>query len=206
MRQGRSAAGNRRRRGASALEMACCLPPLLMILCAALDYAWLALAQHQMAHAARNASRYGITGLAEVPDGASPTLVALCADSSAIGGSPRIDHIRAIIAAETGPVLKLDKLCLAIGAYAGFQSVGRPEPMADINGNGRNDPGEAFTDINGNGTWDADQATPSPGSSDSVAVYTLRYRTAPLTGVTPGLAADRLVALETRVVVRNEPF
>jgi len=198
--------GARQQRGSSALEMACCLPPLVLILCAAIDYSWLAVAQHQMAHAARSASRYGITGQADVPIGAAPALVPLCTDSGGIGHSARLDRIRAIIAAEAGGVLKLAQLCLTVGAYAGYQGVGRPEPLADINGNGRQDPGEAFTDINGNGVWDADQATPSPGSADTVAVYTLRYLAPPVTGITPGLTADRLVSLQTRMVVRNEPF
>ena len=196
----------RQQRGASTLEMACCLPPLVSMLCAAVDYSSLAVAQHQMAHAARSASRYGITGQTDVPIATVPALVPLCTDSGVLGQSARLDRIRAIIAAEAGGILKLAQLCLTVGSYAGYQGVGRPEPLADINGNGRHDPGEAFTDINGNGVWDADQATPSPGSADTVAVYTLRYLALPVTGITPGLTADRLISLQTRMVVRNEPF
>jgi len=194
-----------RRRGAAALETAAALPFLVLLLTATADYAWLALVQHQMGHAARAASRFGITGLADaqpVP-GAVP-LVEMCQGNS--GEGPRLDRIRAVVAMNAGTVLKPAELCLALSAYEGFQSVGLPEPLADINGNGRHDAGEAFTDVNGNGGWDADQAVPSPGSSAAVAVYTLRYVTRPLTGLTPGLGRDRRLLFEARVVVRNEPF
>jgi hypothetical protein len=197
----------RRRRGASALETAAALPFLILLLTASADYAWLALVQHQMSHAARTASRYGITGQAEaLPTGAEVQQVRLCDGDGGGGENARIDGLRAIVAANAGRVLKSEGLCLTIGAYQGYQAVGRPEPLADINGNGRHDSGEAFTDINGNGQWDADQATPSPGGSDEVAVYTLRYVTAPLTGLTPGLGRSRRLLFESRVVVRNEPF
>lgn len=190
-------------RGASALETAMCLPPLVLLLTMAADHAWLALAQHQLAHAARAASRYGITGQADAaPAGA--TMVAFCPGSAAQGGTARVDRIRGIIAEEAGTVLRISELCLGLGSYAGYQGVGRPEPLADINGNGRHDGSEAFTDINGNGVWDADQAVATPGGADQVAVYSLRYIAHPLTGVVPGLARD--IPLETRVVVRNEPF
>lgn len=192
-------------RGASALETAVALPFLILLLTAAADHAWLALVQQQMGHAARNASRFGITGQAEAQPPGNVPLVNLC-DSGSANANTRIDRIRAIVASSAGVVLKPASLCLEVGSYAGYQAVGRPEPLADINGNGQHDPGEAFTDINGNGVWDPDQATPSPGSSDEVAIYTLRYVTTPLTGLTPGLGRDRLLSFESRVVVRNEPF
>ncbi len=193
-------------RGASALETAAALPFLILILTAAADHAWLALVQQQMGHAARNASRFGITGQAETPlPGIAVPLVNLCNAGNG-ASSLRTDRIRAIVASSAGVVLNPAALCLEVGSYAGYQAVGQPEPLADINGNGRHDPGEAFTDINGNGVWDPDQATPSAGSSDEVAIYTLRYVTTPLTGFTPGLGRDRLLSFEARVVVRNEPF
>jgi hypothetical protein len=130
-------------------------------------------------------------------------MVRMCDGSAGTGA--RTERIRAIVAASAGNVLKPAGLCLSMGTYGGFQSVGKPEPLADINGNGRQDGSEAYTDINGNGRWDADQAVASPGSGDQVAIYTLRYITTPLTGLTPGLGSRQL-QFETRVVVRNEPF
>ncbi len=178
------------------------LPPLILLLTAAADHAWLALVQQQMSHAARAASRFGITGQAEAPAEAS-AMVRLCDNGPR---SDRLDRIRAIVASSAGRVLKPAGLCLRVGSYGGYQAVGRPEPLADINGNGRHDAGEAFTDINANGQWDADQAVASAGGTDEVAIYTLRYVTMPLTGLTPGLARDRPLTFEARVVVRNEPF
>lgn len=201
----------RRNRGTVALEAAFCLPLLVMILIFAVDTAWIALVQQQLGHAARLASRYGITGRADaVPDGAAR--VALCPGAGASGANPsanpianpRVDRIRAIIAGEAAGLLSLADLCLGLASYAGYQAIGRPEPLADINGNGRHDAGEAFGDINGNGRWDADQAVPTAGGGDQIAVYRLRYVAHPLVGLTPGLGHD--IPIETRVVVRNEPF
>lgn len=178
---------------------------MVLILIAMADHVWIALVEQQMSHAARAASRYGITGQADaLPDDGGPAMVRLCDGSD--GNGDRLDRIRAIVAASAGVVLRAEHLCLTIGSYGGYQAVGRPEPLADINGNGRQDDGEAFTDINSNGRWDADQATPSPGGTDAVAVYTLRYETRPLTGLTPGLPRDRELLFEARVVARNEPF
>lgn len=193
----------RAQRGGVALEAAFCLPPMLLILILAVDTAWISLVRHQVGHAARLASRYGITGRADaVPDGTAR--VPLCPGANGSGANPRVDRIRAIIAAEASGLLDPADLCLGIGSYAGYQGIGRPEPLADINGNGRHDAGEAFTDINGNGAWDADQAVPTPGGGDQIAVYVLRYTAHPLVGLTPGLDAN--IPIETRVVVRNEPF
>lgn len=190
------------RRGSSALETAMCLPPLVLLLTMAADHAWLALTKHQLAHASRAASRYGITGQVDTV-AANSVLVPMCPGGDVAAGA-RVDRIRAIIAVESGRVLRMNEMCLGVASYAGYQGVGRPEPIADINGNGRHDAGEGFTDVNGNGRWDADQAVPTPGGGDSVAVYTLRYTAHPLSGVVPGLPRD--IRLETRVVVRNEPF
>ncbi len=192
-------------RGAAAIETAVALPFLVLFLAAAVDHAWLALVQHQMGHAARQASRYGITGQgADAPPPEGVARVALCEGS--IGSGPRVEQIRARVAAAAGPVLKPQGLCLELGSYSGFEAVRRPEPFVDVNGNGRWDPGEPFLDINGNGQWDPDQVAPTPGGSDHVAIYTLRYSTRAPTGLTPGLGRARMLAFETRVVVRNEPW
>lgn len=194
--------GHRLNRGGVALEAAFCMPPLLFILGMAVDTAWLSLQQHNVAHAARLASRFGITGNAD-PVAIGTPLVAMCPGSASVAGMPRVDRIRAIIAAQATGILTSADLCLGIGSYAGYQAVGKPEPLVDINGNGRQDGTELFTDINGNGRWDADQAVPTPGGGEQIAVYILRYTTRTLVGMTPGLEGN--IQVEARVVVRNEP-
>ncbi len=180
-----------------------CLPPLVLLITMAADHAWLALIKQQLDHASRAASRYGITGQVDAA-AQGGNMVPLCPGGEASAGGPRVDRIRAIIAMQAGALIPVDQMCLGVGSYAGYQGVGQPEPLADVNGNGRHDTGEGFTDVNGNGRWDADQAIPTPGGGDSVAVYTLRYTAHPLSGVVPGLPPN--IPLETRMVVRNEPF
>lgn len=192
------------RRGGSAIETAFALPFLVMLLVAGADFAYLGLVEHQMGNAARAASRFGITGQAPElePEGEA---VRWC-DDTAPSDNPRIERIRRIVMAASYGLLAPSGLCLSMRAYASYGGVGQPEPFADIDGNGRQNGAEAYTDSNGDGDWDADQGSQSAGVGDEVAVYTLRYRTAPLTGVTPGLPASRTLLFSSRIVVRNEPF
>ncbi len=198
-------ANPRARRGATALEFAFVLPLLTLFLVMAADYTYLALIQHQLGYAARAAARYGITGQSPVTNGNATTPVRWC-DGAAPADNPRITRIRQIIAENSFGVLKPSGLCLAILSYSGYQSVGKPEPYSDINGNGRWDAGEPFNDVNGNGQWDADQGAVSAGGGSQVTLYTLNYTTHPLIGLTPGLSPSQLLVFNASLPVRNEPF
>ena len=193
------------RRGTVALEYAVAVPVLIMLLTAASDFAYLGLVEHQLGYAARAASRYGITGQGDGQTDKDIAPVAWCPGSTPADNG-RIARIREIVAQSMFGILKADGLCLGLASYAGVQAVGKPEPFADINGNGRWDKGEAFNDVNGNGVWDADQGSAAAGGGEQIGVYNLHYETFPLTGLTPGLPASRRLQFNARVVVRNEPF
>lgn len=193
-----------RRRGTAAIETAAALPVLLLLLIAATDFAFVSLVEHQLGHAARVGSRYGITGQSPETIDASITPVRWC-DGEEQASSDRLTIIRQLIADATGGVLKREQLCLSVLSYTGgYAAVGQPEPHIDKNGNGAWDPGEAYTDTNGDGAWSADQGAAALGEGGIVAVYALRYTTGSVTGLTPGLADP--MAFEARLVVRNEPF
>jgi len=193
------------KRGTVALETAVALPVLIVLLTAGADFAYLGLIEHQLGFAARAASRYGITGQADGRTDKTVDPVAWCAGATA-SDNPRIARIREIVTQYAFGVLKPAGLCFSLSSYAGVQSVGKPEPFADINGNGQWDPGEPFNDVNGNGVWDADQGSAAAGGGEQVAIYNLHYETFPLTGLTPGLGSSRKLQFDARVVVRNEPF
>ncbi|MFN3615447.1 MAG: hypothetical protein ACK4WC_12940, partial [Rubrimonas sp.] len=96
-------------------------------------------------------------------------------------------------------------LQLTFRAYVDPRNVGRPEPFADLNDNGRWDPGEPFTDLNGNGRWDADMGVAGLGGSGDFVSFTVRMAQ-PVRH--PALRAAFGAALihETRFTVRNEPY
>ncbi len=96
-------------------------------------------------------------------------------------------------------------LRVEMSAHVDPRNLGRPEPFADANGNGRFDAGETFQDVNGNGRWDADMGRSDPGGSGDLVVYRLAFAQR----VTHPLLAPALGSLHVhraQVVVRNEPF
>lgn len=196
----------KRKRGSAALETAIAMPLLVLILVAASDYAYLGLIQHQLGFAARAAARYGITGQPPETATADGDAIAWCDGRTPAGTNPRLARIREIIAGAAFGALKPGSLCLELLSYNGYQSVGKPEPFADLNGDRSWSAGEPYTDVNGNGVWDPDQGSSSAGGGGEIAIYTLRYDTPPLTGATPGLPAGRLLRFTARIPIRNEPF
>lgn len=196
----------RRRSGGTAIETAAVLPLLLLLLLAAADYAYLGLVQQQLAHAARTAARYGITGQPPEAAPVAERAIAWCDGRTPPAVNPRIARIREIVAGAATGVLRANQLCLELLSYNGYHSIGRPEPFVDTNGDRSWSTNEAFTDTNGNGVWDRDQGASSAGGGGEIAVYTLRYATRPLTGLTPGLPKSQALRFTARIPVRNEPF
>lgn len=193
----------RNRRGSSTLEMAAAIPVLLMVLGATIDFSFISVINHQLVHAGRVASRWGITGQTPETADAKTIPVAWCKGNAP--DNARITKLRQIVTASLGATLKPEKVCISVLSYTGgFSAVGDPEPFIDKNGNKIYDSGEAYTDVNADGSWSADQGDKVLGAGGDVAVYLLRYNTPPLSGLTPGLPAE--INFAVRIVVRNEPY
>lgn len=200
------------------------MPFLVMLLAASAEFAYLSLVDHQLGYAARAAARYGITGQPpadgveaddsegieadedEDEDDGDGTPIAWCDGADPGGENPRLRKIREIISELRFGVLKQEGLCIELLSYNGYEDVGKPEPFADIDGDGEWSPGEAYTDVNGNGRWDAERGAYGAGGGGAVVVYTVRYDTPPLIGAVPGLPSDRILRFTARIPVRNEPF
>jgi Flp pilus assembly protein TadG len=136
----------------------------------------------------REASRAGITGY--VPAGQS-----------------RQDMIFGLIGQHTLGMVTPATATIDIRVYPSFNSVGQPEPFADVNGSGTWDDGEAFNDVNGNGVWDPDMGTAGLGGPGDVVQYRVIYDWRLLTGLlVPALSSDGNIRLSATVVVRNEPY
>jgi hypothetical protein len=175
--------------GATVVEFALVAPAFLAILCAIMEFSGIMFVQTLLEGAAREASRYGITGRA--PDG--------------ISHINREEKIRAIIAATGVGVIDLDHLEMDTLVYDSFEDVGQPEPFTDENANAAYDPGEPYNDINGNGQWDEDMGAAGLGGPGSVVVYRLRYDWPIMIPLFVPFFGDT-IPLQANIAVRNELF
>lgn len=194
----------RRQRGTASLEMVFAIPVLLLLLGAAIDFAFFGLVNHQLGYAARVASRWGITGQKPVSIDENVIPVKWCG-AGATPTDTRVTFMRQLIAGSLGSILRADNVCIAVLSYTGgYSKIGDPEPYIDVNGNKAYDNGEPYTDINGDGSWSMDQGGASLGVGGDVTVYSLRYTTTQFSGLTPGLPEK--LNFEARIVARNEPY
>ncbi len=175
-------------RGGAAVEFALALPLLVLLVIGIFEFAVLLLSQSLLQAAASEAARTGITGAADA-------------------GLSREESIRRVVARIAGRLVPPERVELTTLVYPSFESIGRPEPFTDVNGNGRFDAGEPFHDVNGNGRWDADMGRPGLGGPNDVVLYRLSYEWRPMTALFRGILPDGgRVELRAAFPVRNEPF
>ncbi len=176
------------REGATAVEFALVAPVFFLLIIGMIELSLLMMADAILQSAVGDAARTGITG-------------------SSPAGSSRTDAIQAAIAGLTGGILDPDRIELDVLVYPSFDSIGKPEPFTDQNGNGTYDAGEPFTDTNGNGHWDADMGAAGLGGPGDIVLYRARYDWRLITPFIRGLVLpDGVVHLEATTAVRNEPF
>jgi len=103
-----------------------------------------------------------------------------------------------------------EEVQLEVESYSGqFGDVGNPEPLDDLNGNAKYDPGEVYTDVNGNGKWDADMGKSGDyGSFGEVVRFTASYKVPSIIPFVANQVNDGkdFYEIASTTVVRNEPF
>ncbi|MBY3433307.1 pilus assembly protein [Rhizobium laguerreae] len=106
-----------------------------------------------------------------------------------------------------GVIMDADKIVVTSLSYKSFDTLKKPEPFIDKNGNDIRDDGENYTDVNGNGKYDLDQGASGYGGTAQVVRYTVTY---PWTFHTPFLKEiignDGTIELSATAVVQNEPY
>jgi hypothetical protein len=178
----------RGREGASALEFAFVVPPLMLILIGIMELAMIGFATSVLEGGLREAARFGITGLQP-------------------GNGTREQHIVNIINEHGADLVTIDTNNIATLVYQDFGSIGDPEPYVDLDGSGAYDGGEPFTDVNCNGAWDEDMGRAGLGAGGDVVIYQVNYDWPLLTGLlAPFIGTDGKVPLGASVAVRNEPY
>lgn len=174
--------------GTTAIEFALILPALLLIIMGSIELSLYMFVQSSMEGASFSVSRLGKTGYTD-------------------NGSTREQTIRDALEDKLGFFLDTRELQIESKTYDNFSSVEQPEPYVDANDNGVRDDGENFTDMNGNGQFDQDRGALGPGDSGEVVVYTVSYPWHVMTPfLTSALGENGVVTINSRFVVKNEPF
>jgi Flp pilus assembly pilin Flp len=174
--------------GATAVEFALVAPVFFLLIIGMIELSLVMMANAILQSAVGDAARTGITG-------------------NSPAGSSRTEAIEAAIDDLTGEILDPTRLQLDELVYPSFDSIGKPEPFTDQNGNGAYDTGEPFTDINGNGHWDADMGAAGLGGPGDIVLYRARYDWQLITPFIRNVfLPDGVIHLEATTAVRNEPF
>lgn len=166
--------------GASAVEFALLMGPLLLIIMGSIEFGYRFYAQAIVTGTLRTAARMASTGQKtgdEIDAYVTSRLKAFRAD-----GSVRIDK----------------------KSYANFSGVGTPEPVTT----GSVELGSyCYSDVNKNGRWDMDSGTPGLGQPEDVIYYqaSLSYKRL-LPSVFTMMTTGPVVTVKGNTIVSNEPF
>ena len=173
----------RERRGATAVEFAMIIGPLMLIIMATLDLGYRMYVQSVLQGAMIEAVRV-----------------------SSIGGKTTA-QVDQVVKDRLKSLLGADKLSFERKSYYQFSYVKKPEPLiTDKNGNGAYDPGDCWKDVNPNGTYDTDSGKTGLGGGDDIFYYQVTA-TFPHLGPAArmlGEGANHIVTANT--MMRNQPF
>lgn len=173
------------RSGATVVEFALILPPLMLMLMGLFDLA------HNMY-------------TAQVLNGA----VQQAARESTIEGTTRTR--RALDANVKAAVKKISpgaSVEIWRTFYQSFSDIGRPEDWTDMNSDGTCNNGEPFEDVNFNGRWDKKPGRGGIGAARDAVLYnvTVTYpRLFPIAALIPG--QSKTMEMQTKTVLRNQPY
>jgi Flp pilus assembly protein TadG len=173
-------------RGQAAIEFAFLAPIFIGMICAIMEFSGIMFVQSILEGAAREASRYGLTGFAQ-------------------GGVSREDQILEIVEENTYGIVDMDDLDMETLVYPNFGDIGQPEPFTDENGNAVWDNDEPFTDVNGNGNWDPDMGAVGLGGPGDVVVYRMSYDWGIMIPWFLRFFGNSIL-IQSNIAVRNEPF
>lgn len=170
------------------IEFALVGPIFVLLVIGILEMSILFLTHTTLEGAVTEAARTGITG------GSS-------------SGLSREATIRAAVDRIGGALIDPSLVSLDMLVYPTFDSVGKPEPFTDLNGDGLHQVSEPFSDINGNGAWDADMGLSGAGGANDIVLYRASFAWQPITPLLGGLLPnDGAITLSAAIAVRNEPY
>jgi len=173
------------RQGATIVEFALILPPLLLTLMGLFDMAHNMYTAQILNGAVQEAAR-------------NSTIQGTKSDRQALDQEVK----KAVLAIAPGA-----RVTFSRSYFQNFSNVGRPEDWSDLNSNGKCDGGEPFEDVNGNGKWDTKPGLGGIGAARDAVLYQIAIsypRLFPVAGLIPGQSAT--MEMTTKTVLRNQPY
>lgn len=173
------------RQGATIVEFALVLPPLLLTLMGLLD----------MAH-----NMY----TAQILNGA---IQQAARDSTIEGTKNTRKELDAKVTAAVLAIAPGAKVTIWRAYFQSFSDIGRPEDWTDMNNDGTCNNGEPFEDSNFNGRWDKTPGKGGIGAARDAVLYnvTITYpRLFPVAQLIPG--QSKTMQMQTQTVLRNQPY
>lgn len=177
--------------GATLVEFAIILLPLLLLLMGGLDLGYQAYLQSVLQGALNDVAR---SGSMEAP-------------SFDCEGDSVEAKVGCAITRRSDVVARNATYSIEIRSFFDFSGVGRSEKLiTDYNSNGSYDPGDCFSDLNNNGAFDESAGREGIGGADDVVFYRVTLnspRLFPLQGI---LNVPDTYTIEAQSAVRNQPF
>ncbi|WP_380786977.1 TadE/TadG family type IV pilus assembly protein [Sphingomonas sp. R86521] len=169
--------------GATAVEFALILLPMMIVILAFLDFGHTLYVDSMLQGSVQDAARQATIG-------------------------DRTDaQIDQIIYNGMTPLISADKISIVRKSYRQFSGVGKPETLVDDkNGNGVYDPGDCWIDTNPNGTFDTDAGQAGMGDADDVLFFEVTIRYDRITPMSRLLGWPNTVTRQIRTMMRNQPY
>lgn len=173
----------RDRKGATAVEFAILLAPMLVLLMGALDVAYQLYATSVLQGTVHQASRRAAL------EGASQTT------------------IDAFIRTSLASIATASNITITATSYRDFTGVGNPEKIVtDTAPIGTINSGDCWIDANSNGLYDAQQGSSGLGGAEDIVSYSVTMKYNRLTPITRWLGWGNLASITRSTSLQNEPY
>lgn len=177
--------------GATAVEFAILITPLLTVLLGCFDLGYQAYLRSVVQGALNDVAR---SASLEAPD--------LNCD-----GETLVAQVQCAIKSRSDIVARDATYHVEIKNYFDFNTVGRSEKLVtDYNHNGRYDTGDCFVDINENGEFDESGGRSGVGGADDVAFYKVTVEMPRLFPIDYFLPVSPKYSITGETAVRNQPY
>lgn len=177
--------------GATIVEFAFVLLPLLILLMGGLDVGYQAYVRSVLQGALYDVSR---SGSMEAPN-------LTCA------GDTVEERIDCALRARSDVVARNATYEIEMSNFFDFSTVGRSEKLVtDYNNNGRYDTGDCFVDLNANRAFDQDAGRTGVGGSDDVVFYQVTLTMPRLLPTPEILSLPENYEITVQTAVRNQPY
>lgn len=177
--------------GATIVEFALVLPPMLIVIMGGIDVSYQAYVQSVLQGA--------LNDIARSSSMETPSLV--CNEGTLE------ERVGCAIKARSDVVARKAIYEIEVKSYYDFSGVGRSEKLVtDYNSNGRYDAGDCFADHNRNGAFDENAGAAGVGGADDVAFYKVDLTMPRLFPLQSMIGLSPNYDLTAQTAIRNQPY